>query len=113
MHEYDQLQHQIADANTELEEAERRHSEITNPLAFRLSDIRSSGVVIPAALRVDINGCRLQTFKTKGLLQVEVVQNIRIPMRKSVVCCASQSLGLGCQTILACRRLYGLLSTTG
>ncbi len=38
--EYDQVQHQIADANTELEEAERRHSEITNPLSFRLSDIR-------------------------------------------------------------------------
>ena len=38
--EFDQLQHQIADANTELEESERRHSEITNPLSFRLSDIR-------------------------------------------------------------------------
>ena len=39
--EFDQVQHQIADANTELEEAERRHSEITNPLSFRLQDIRS------------------------------------------------------------------------
>ena len=39
--EYGQLQHQIADANTELEEADRRHSEITNPLSFRLSDIRA------------------------------------------------------------------------
>ncbi len=39
--EYDQLQHQIADVNTELEEAERRHSEITNPLGFRLQDIRA------------------------------------------------------------------------
>ena len=34
-----QVQHQIADANIELEEAEHRHSEITNPLSFRLSDI--------------------------------------------------------------------------
>ena len=39
--EYDQVQHQIADANTELEEAERRHSEITTPLGFRLQDIRA------------------------------------------------------------------------
>ena len=39
--EYDQVQHQIADANTELEEAERRHLEITTPLGFRLQDIRA------------------------------------------------------------------------
>ena len=37
--EYDQIQHQIANANTELEEAEGRHSEIANPLSFRLQDI--------------------------------------------------------------------------
>ena len=40
--ECDQIQHQIANANTELEEAEGRHSEIATPLSFRLQDIRST-----------------------------------------------------------------------
>ncbi len=38
--EYEDVQHKIANANTVLEEAERRHSEITNPLNFRLQEIR-------------------------------------------------------------------------
>ena len=33
--EYEDVQHKIANANTVLEEAERRHSEISNPLNFR------------------------------------------------------------------------------
>ena len=55
--EYDQVQHQIADANTELEEAERRHSEITNPLSFRLQDIRSTQTEAMKANQELFDGC--------------------------------------------------------
>ena len=55
--EYDQVQHQIADANIELEEAERRHSEITNPLSFRLQDIRSAQTEAMKANQELFDGC--------------------------------------------------------
>ncbi|MEQ1826531.1 MAG: hypothetical protein ABL921_11325 [Pirellula sp.] len=40
--ECSQLQHQIADANKDLEEAERRHSAITHPLETRLRELSSA-----------------------------------------------------------------------
>ena len=55
--EYDQVQHQIADANTELEEAERRHAEITNPLSFRLQDIRTFQTEAMKANQELFDGC--------------------------------------------------------
>lgn len=51
------MQHQIADANTALEEAERRHSEITNPLTFRLSDIRQFQTEAMKANQELFDGC--------------------------------------------------------
>ena len=97
--EYDQVQHQIADANTELEEAERRHSDITNPLSFRLQDIRSAQNEAMKANQELFDGCGdpelwKQLDQTNDQANENVAKNRELVSEISVVERKSQNAAL-------------------
>ena len=88
--EYEDVQHKIANANTAIEEAERRHTEITNPLNFRLQDIRLAQNEARKANQELFDGCGdpelwQQYDQTNDQLQENIAKHRELVSEISVI----------------------------